>query len=207
MSRYLIIPGWAGSGPDHWQSHWERALPGATRVEMSNWLEPRREDWVATIERAVRSSHQPPILVAHSLGCVAVAHWAARSTARVRGALLVAPPDLDRERCPSPLREFAPHPRARLRFPSRLIASDNDPYCALSRAEQIASDWGSDLTIIAGAAHLNTESGHGPWPDGRAFLRQFDEPPRTNAVHASGRQRHEHELDLDDPPWICRGLD
>ena len=107
MTPYLIIPGWAGSGPDHWQSHWERDLANASRVEMPDWLEPHRADWLGTLDRAVRSSKQPPILVAHSLGCIAVAHWAAVSTHRVRGAVLVAPADLDREECPAYLHEFA----------------------------------------------------------------------------------------------------
>jgi predicted alpha/beta hydrolase family esterase len=175
MTRYLIIPGWAGSGPDHWQSHWERDLANASRVEMPDWLEPRRADWLRTLECAVHSLNDPPILIAHSLGCMAVAHWAAVSTHRVRGALLVAPADLDRERCPTYLREFAPVPRARLRFPSRVVASDNDPYATLTRVTQIAADWGSDLTVLETAGHINSESGHGRWFEGRRLLRQFDE--------------------------------
>lgn len=33
----LIVPGLFDSGPDHWQSHWQRALPTAERVEQSDW--------------------------------------------------------------------------------------------------------------------------------------------------------------------------
>jgi len=110
MSRYLIIPGWAGSGPDHWQSLWERDLAGATRVEMPDWHAPKRGDWVETLDRAVRAQAEPPILIAHSLGCLAVAHWAMRSTHPVRAALLVAPADVERAACPPVLRGFAPVP-------------------------------------------------------------------------------------------------
>ncbi|HYD14828.1 MAG TPA: alpha/beta hydrolase, partial [Hyphomicrobium sp.] len=28
----LIVPGWSSSGPDHWQSRWERTLKTARRV-------------------------------------------------------------------------------------------------------------------------------------------------------------------------------
>ncbi len=173
MTRYLIIPGWTGSGPDHWQSHWEHELPRASRVEMPDWDTPRRADWVRALDTAVRSTEEPPILIAHSLGCVAVAHWAAISSQRVRGALLVAPADLDREACPPVLREFAPLPRARLRFRSHVVASDDDPYTTLPRANQIASDWGSELTILHRAGHINTESGHGRWAEGHTLLRRF----------------------------------
>lgn len=173
MTRYLIIPGWAGSGPTHWQSHWEDALPGAERVEMTDWLEPRRADWVATLDRAIRGAGEPPILVAHSLGCIAVAQWAAQHASPVRGALLVAPADVERAGCPDHLRDFAPVPREALPFPSHVVASTNDPYASLSWAFEIADVWASNLTILRGAGHINPSSGFGPWPDGRALLESF----------------------------------
>lgn len=175
MARALIIPGWAGSGPDHWQSHWERELPGASRVEMADWDRPRRADWVEAIERAVAAAAEPPVLIAHSLGCVAVAHWAARSRHPVQGALLVAPADLDRESCPPVLRAFGPVPRAPLPFASHVVASDDDPYVTVARVQELADDWGSGLTILHGAGHINAASGHGRWREGRALLRHFDD--------------------------------
>lgn len=170
MTRYLFIPGWGGSGPDHWQSHWERELPDATRVEMPDWDAPRRADWIRTLDHAIRASTEPPVLIAHSLGCVAVAWWAGVSPCPVRGALLVAPADLDREDSPPPLREFRPLPRAPLPFSSHVVASDDDPYASLARVRQIAQDWGSTLTVLAGAGHINTASGYGPWSEGRLLL-------------------------------------
>jgi uncharacterized protein len=205
MAPYLIIPGWDGSGPDHWQSHWERDLPDASRVEMADWQRPRRTDWVDAIDQMIRSSEEPPILIAHSLGCVAVAYWAARSRHEVRGALLVAPADLDRETCPSILREFGPVPRAPLPFASHVVASDDDPYVTLERATQIADEWGSSLTILHGAGHINTASGHGRWSEGRALLRHFDDdvPVNRGARFPCGSSERESE----DPPWVTQGLD
>lgn len=173
MARYLIIPGWSGSGPRHWQTLWERDLPGAVRVEMPDWQSPRRADWIAALDGAIAASREAPVLVAHSLGCLAVAHWAAVATRGVRGALLVAPPDLERKGCPEALRDFAPVPRAPLPFPSRVVASDNDPFSELSRGIQLAFDWGSEVTVLEAAGHINSDSGLGHWRDGHALLHDF----------------------------------
>lgn len=170
MTRYLIIPGWSGSGPDHWQTHWESTLDHAQRVEMPDWFSPRRAAWIAALDRAIHAAEVPAILIAHSLGCLAVAHWARSGHHPVRGALLVAPADLDRVDCPASLRDFAPVPRARLPFPSRVVASDNDPYVTAVRAQQMAGDWGAQLTVMTGAGHVNAASGLGLWPEGRALL-------------------------------------
>lgn len=170
IPRYLIVPGWRGSGPAHWQSHWERELGNASRVEMPDWEHPRRDAWVSSLDQAIRAAPEPPVLIAHSLGCLAVAHWAEHGTSRVRGALLVAPADLDRKACPPNLREFSPVPRAALRFPTRVVASDNDPFGALPRIIEIAFAWGSEVTVLEAAGHINVEAGYGPWPEGRALL-------------------------------------
>ncbi|HEY0191157.1 MAG TPA: alpha/beta fold hydrolase [Kofleriaceae bacterium] len=173
MASYLIVPGWAGSGPDHWQTYWERELAGATRVEMPDWFAPRRAEWVRTLDQAIAAASEPPVLVAHSLGCIAIAHWAVHGTRRIRGALLVAPPDLDRKRCPELLRDFAPVPRDRLPFRSRVVASDNDPYAELPWSIRTAFDWGSEVSVLASAGHINSDSHLGGWPDGRPLLRDF----------------------------------
>lgn len=40
--RYVLVPGWYGSEDAHWQSHWQRALPNASRVEQQDWITPQR---------------------------------------------------------------------------------------------------------------------------------------------------------------------
>ncbi|HCT04530.1 MAG TPA: alpha/beta hydrolase, partial [Pseudomonas sp.] len=103
LIRYLIVPGWQGSPEDHWQSHWQKSLPNSARVEQADWLTPRREDWVAALAEAIAADSTPVILIAHSLGCITVAHWAATAPVQflrqVRGALLVAPADVERPAC------------------------------------------------------------------------------------------------------------
>jgi len=175
MKRYLIVPGWSNSGPTHWQSHWQRAL-GAERVEMPNWEAPRRVPWIDALDAAIRAAPEPPVLIAHSLGCVAVVHWAAQrlgSVSRlpaIRGALLVAPADVDCEGCPGALADFAPVPRVRLPFATHVVASDDDPYAALEIARRWAEDWGESLAVLSNAGHINVASGFGPWREGYAQL-------------------------------------
>src|SRR5262245_55598951 len=90
----LIVPGYRNSGPGHWQTRFEARFPSAQRVEMPCFERPTREAWVGALDRAIAACAQPPVLVAHSLGCIAVAHRAQKATREVRGALLVAPCDV-----------------------------------------------------------------------------------------------------------------
>src|SRR5690349_11965906 len=115
--QVLILPGWQDSGPDHWQSRWER-LYGFARVQQDDWMWPRRGDWMARLEDMVLSRRGPLLLAAHSLGCQLVAAWAAHSqhAQRVAGALLVAPPDVEREDMPPNLYSWRPMVRRRLPF-------------------------------------------------------------------------------------------
>lgn len=185
----LIVPGWSSSGPDHWQSRWERTLKTARRVEQDDWYAPDCEAWVGRIIEAAVASNRPAVVVAHSLGVAAVAHMAERiPKGFLQGAFLVAPADVDKANA-WPKTEgmkldalatgFAPLPLKPFPFPSIMIASTTDPYCALDRAQTLASAWGSVFVEGGDMGHINTASGHGPWPDGvlrfGAFLRSLDE--------------------------------
>lgn len=187
MQAHLIVPGWGGSGPDHWQTHWERELPDASRLEVADWYLPRTDDWLRALDDAIGAAAAPPIAIAHSLGCIALARWASSSVRPLRGALLVAPADLDRVGCPEALRAFGPVPRARLPFAARVVASDDDPYATLERAQQMAADWGAQLIVLRRAGHINAESGFGPWREGRRWLDGFaDSSERVPAQQVRG---------------------
>jgi uncharacterized protein len=167
----LILPGYGDSGPDHWQSHWERADPAFRRVMQDDWLMPRLDDWLDTLDRYVRECAAPPVLAAHSLSCALVAHWATRAGAPAKGALLVAPADVDSPaHTPDEVRSFAPIPLLRLPFPSIVVASGDDPFVTSARAEALARAWGSRLITLPHAAHVNADAGYGPWPEGRKLL-------------------------------------
>jgi uncharacterized protein len=169
--RVLLLPGWLDSGPGHWQTRWE-TLHGDQRVQQSDWLWPKRGDWMARLEDVLLASDETALLAAHSLGCQLVAAWAAHSkqTARVRGALLVAPPDTERDDMPPNLLPWRPIVRARLPFAAVVVGSSDDPYCAPGRSAEMARDWGAQALSIGPRGHINGDSGLGDWPEGRALL-------------------------------------
>ena len=184
--RYLIVPGWQGSAAEHWQSHWQASLPNSARVEQADWSTPGCEAWVQALQDAIAAAATPVILIAHSLGCIAVAHWAERAPVallrRVRGALLVAPADVERPACPEALRNFAPIPRHLLPFPSQVVSSDNDPAVSAPRALELARDWGAEIGILAGAGHINVKSGHHRWEQGFAYLYRLQRQLEQGAL-------------------------
>jgi len=174
-TRFFIVPGLGNSGPDHWQTHFERSNPAYTRIEQREWDGPDRHEWVATLEQALAGQDlSQVVLVAHSLGCTTVAHWAATYGHRIKGALLVAPSDVETPHYAAfPTTNFAPMPLARLPFPSKVVFSQNDEWVSPARARQFADAWGSELVDIGEAGHINTASGHGPWPAGQQLLREW----------------------------------
>jgi predicted alpha/beta hydrolase family esterase len=169
----LIIPGYGDSGPGHWQSLWQARRPNARRVQQRDWNQPLREEWVAALDAEIAASAHPPVLVAHSLGCLTVAWWAQGQARSVAGALLVASPDLEEVLVDGVEDAFMPIPRARLPFPSILVASRDDPFGELPRAEQLARAWGARFVDAGDAGHLNADAGYGEWPAGEALLAEL----------------------------------
>ena len=168
--RIIIVPGWRNSSPEHWQSLWAQTLPNVERVEQNDWLTPKREDWVRTLEALILSRPEPVIVVAHSLGCITTTHLGAEAAARIRSALLVAPADPERR---AHLADFAPVPYQLLPYRSVLVASSNDPYCPIRLAGAYARAWGSEFVRLQNAGHINVESVYGPWPLGFALLQSL----------------------------------
>lgn len=176
--RVLILPGWQGSAPEHWQSHWERLHLGQ-RVDQADWQWPRRGDWMARLEEAVLESDSSVLLAAHSLGCHLVAAWAAhtRHAGRVRGALLVAPPDLDRADVPPQLHGWRPVVRQKLPFSAIVVLSADDPYGEPAATQALAEGWGATAECVGARGHLNAESGMGEWPEGYALMKRLAAAP------------------------------
>jgi uncharacterized protein len=164
----LIIPGFEGSGPEHWQTRWADKIGTARVVELPSLHAPRRDAWVEALLGTVDACKRPVILVPHSLGVHAVVHAAARlDPAKVKGAFMVCPPsDTEILGIEAIDMKFAPTPRNPLPFPSVLIASSNDKLCPILDAEEWAYAWGSAFTNAGDSGHINTASGHGPWPEG-----------------------------------------
>ncbi|MFZ6751153.1 RBBP9/YdeN family alpha/beta hydrolase [Undibacterium sp. Ren11W] len=184
--KILLLPGLYNSGPAHWQSLWESSLPNVSRVQQENWDQPNCQDWLASLEQQLCDTDEPVIIVAHSLGCALLAHWAQSSLLisadqdKVRGALLVAPPDVARAEFPAP--SFSPMPTTRMPFPSKVIASDNDPWCELGLAQLWAQAWGAEFHCIGAQGHINGESGLAAWAQGQQWLAEIMQKPKTLTI-------------------------
>ncbi len=178
--KRLILPGWHGSEPDHWQRLWQHKDPDALVVEQDNWDHPELEAWLQRLHEAIQA-HPDSLLVAHSLGVILVSHYAARHPqARIAGALLVAPGDADLHAPTNPpIASFAPVPRQRLPFPSTMVLSRNDPHMDFARGVELAQAWGSRIIDLGNAGHINVDSGFGPWPKGFELAHQLEDSIRN----------------------------
>lgn len=171
--KILLLPGWLNADPLHWQSRWEQ-LHGDERVTQHDWETPLRGDWITRLEDVVLA--QPPdqaiVFAAHSLGCHLVAAWAqvSRNTARVRGALLVAPPDIARDDMPAALHSWRKPVLARLPFAATCVVSSNDPFGSETAGLALAASWGAQAMKLGPFGHINAASGLGHWPQGQRLL-------------------------------------
>jgi uncharacterized protein len=172
--RIFNVPGLYNSDPEHWQSTWEREFPGIQRIVQTDWNTPCCSDWIAEIDKSVTSAGiTDVVLAAHSLGCATVAHWSKAFHRTIRGALLVAPSDVEAPTFPIGTTGFAPMPVERLSFPSIVVASSNDPYVSLDRARLFATAWDSEYVEIEGAGHINARSGLGTWNYGLTLIERL----------------------------------
>ncbi len=170
--KILIVPGLNNSGKTHWQTIWESTHPDFERVEQKDWEHPVRNEWVKNIEAAVRKNRGKDIyIVAHSLGCIATVHWANQTSQTIKGALLVAPPDVEGEAIRNLIVGFNPVPKVRLLFDSIVVASENDEYIDINSSRLLAIYWGSSFVNIGKKGHINANSGLNQWPAGLRLLK------------------------------------
>ena len=176
----LIVPGLRDHVEQHWQTLLAKKLTRVREVPPMGRADLDCAKRVAAIEREVASIEGPIVIVAHSGGVVTLAHWARRSKHSIRGALLAAPPDFQRE-MPEGYPTVAaldaagwlPVPIAPLPFPSIVAASRNDPLCRYPRACEMALNWHSRFVDLGEVGHLNPASGFGEWPQAEALVQEL----------------------------------
>ena len=173
MRPVLLVPGIQGSGPTHWQSLWEAQHPGVQRVVQRDWDHPRMQRVGAGAGPGGPCVHGASRVVAHSLGCLVVAHWVARSTAPAHAALLVAVPDPEGEAFPRAASGFAPVPRRLPGLQAMVVSSSDDPYASPAYAERLMADWGSEWLALRAQGHLNAQSKLRDWPQGWALVERL----------------------------------
>ena len=176
----VLVYGYGGSGPGHWQ-RWLEAELRLREVpvlvpDLPEPETPRKDAWVDALADLLATVGGGPVtLVAHSLGCWAVDHLLAeRGPCGVTSALLVVPPS------PyllfEPAESFFPPPCrpdawAPLAARSLLVGSDDDPYTSPDEIDEIARAIRVPHRILPGHGHINVDSGHGPWPFAFEWLR------------------------------------
>ncbi len=180
----LIVPGLRDHVAGHWQTLLGARLPRVRTVPPMGRADLDCQARVDAIERAANAIDGPMIVVAHSGGVIMVAHWALQTRRPVLGALLATPPDFEQ---PMPagyptmnaLRAggWLPVPRTKLRFPSIVAASRNDPLGRFERVAGLARDWGSQLVDLGEVGHLNPASGYGDWPRADSLIAELAEAP------------------------------
>ncbi|MFM1988051.1 MAG: hypothetical protein RJA99_1008 [Pseudomonadota bacterium] len=180
----LLVPGLRDHVDEHWQTLLQAERPGCLSVPPMGREDLDRARRVEGIERAAQAIDGPIVLVAHSGGCITVAHWAAVTRRAVQAALLAVPPDFE---SPMPagyptvaqLSEggWLPVPRTRLPFRSLVAFSRNDPLGRADRVAALAADWGSEMEDLGDVGHLNPASGFGPWPLAQALIARLCASP------------------------------
>ncbi len=174
----VLSPGFENAGPQHWQTHIQRKYENTTRVEQQNWTNPERDIWIAQLEKTVAQIAGDLILVGHSCGANVIAQWAEQHDAqRVKGALLVAPADIDDVHAMKEIQVQRPLTTLALPFPSIVISSDNDGHITEQRARYFSQCWGSQFVLIPGADHFQTEAGFGDWPLAEQLIEQLNGKP------------------------------
>lgn len=171
--QILTVPGIGGSGLSHWQTVWEQQPDfTGTRFAPSSWDQPQAADWLEAVDRAAQQLGPDLLVVAHSLGCLPVAHLAAGSLA-CRGIVLVAPPDVHGPAFPAAAVGFAELAADPSTAPALLISSSDDPYCTPAVAARLAGRWQAEHVDVGPRGHLNESADLGTWDQGRELVRDF----------------------------------
>lgn len=173
MTTVLLQPGIYNSGPAHWQSMWETQHANVWRVEQRDWDHPVCGEWVQTLDENVAACKSPPVLVAHSLGCLVAARWCASSTRPLRGLLLVAVPNPAGPNFPEEAVGFEEVPESLGGRKPILVSSENDPYSSLEFTQKVVKWWSATHIPLGRVGHINSESGLGAWEDGWSLVRQL----------------------------------
>lgn len=168
---FVTIPGYGGSGDDHWQTHWESALPKASRIVPASWDKPQLPDWFNALDEVVKAQTAPPVLVAHSLGCLLVMNYLHTSKTNIAGVFMVCVPDPAGAQFPrSDAADFLALNKGELRCPSLIVSSDNDPYACNQFSTDIATSWGSGLIRVGEKEHISDVA---TWEQGFLLLQAF----------------------------------
>jgi predicted alpha/beta hydrolase family esterase len=184
--RFLVLHGWQNRRPpQHWQWQLTKTLrrqgeqvlypqlPDPDRPSLDRWTEVLRAE-LAQLGDGER------IVIAHSLAVALWLHAATLLTGpeRVDRMLLVSPPSPSVLAAHPEVAAFArvPHDPASLAAAAgstRLVHSDDDPYCP-EGADVAYAALNLDADVISGGGHLDPDAGYGAWPSAAAWCQHPD---------------------------------
>jgi len=195
--RILILHGWGGNKPAHWQEHLYAQLTAAdvdvTYPKFPNPASPDLSAWLTTLDQTLAelaSGSAPLTVVAHSLGAITWMHHAARQSAPIVAdrVLLVAPPyvipEIPPSDAPPGVAGFFPPPMspAGIAAAARetvIVASDTDDYATFEQTKAYSDRLEIPIHLLPGAGHISPYWGYGEWPWVLEWcLRRSDLPPR-----------------------------
>ena len=200
---FLILHGWGGNKPEHWQEHLVRKLTETgAKVYYPKMPDPAAPDLAAWKQRAtaelltINTQHPdtPVTVLAHSLGSITWMHIAAEHRQANANAgsladrvLLVAPPYVmpqapPPDAPPSVAAFFPPplDPAAITAFAREtvIVASDTDDYATFDQTSGYAAKLEVPIHLLRGAGHISPYYGYGDWPWVLEWcLRRADLPP------------------------------
>ncbi len=169
----ILIPGISNSGPTHWQTLWEAKHPHTIRLQQSDWDHPDCDQWAEQLEALVRTLHEPPVLVAHSLGCLVACRWASQSSRPIQAALLVAVPDPAGPSFPPEATGFSVLPSGLGHRRVVMVSSTNDPFSSTLYSQQRALAWNAEHITLGALGHINAASGLGDWDQGWGIVERL----------------------------------
>lgn len=187
----LLVHGYTGSGPRHWQSWLAGVLARrGAMVDVPQFTDPDHpvvDTWLAELREhlEVAPASVERVVLAHSCGSVLWLHHAAgrfEHGLRVDRILLVAPPGPSWHHPDVVGFQPAPLDAAGLRRAAahtRLVVGADDPACPIVDAARMAVALNVDLDVVPGGAHLNTAAGYGPWPAVLDWVRTGTTPLRA----------------------------
>ncbi len=200
---FLILHGWGGNKPAHWQEHLVQKLTEAGKQvfypKMPEPTAPNLEAWQEALGTVLATIAQEApdaklTVLAHSLGCINWIHFADRSGAGAPliadRVLLVAPPYVMPEAppldAPPGVTGFFPPPfnPPTLKAVARettLVATDTDDYATFDQSTGVAAKLDVPIQLLKGGGHISPYYGYGEWPWVFAWcVGEAELPPQPN---------------------------
>jgi predicted alpha/beta hydrolase family esterase len=201
---FLVLHGWGGNKPEHWQEHLVGKLKDAgKRVHYPKMPDPTAPDlnaWLTRVQGEIeeiqsQTPDAPLTVLTHSLGSITWMHLAASGGAGGKQvadrALLVAPPYVLPEApppdAPPSVTAFFPPPLdpAAIKAIARetvIVASDTDDYATFDQTSGYAAKLSVPIHLLKGAGHISPYYGYGEWPWVLEWcLKRADLPPQPRS--------------------------